>query len=212
MSARRPVTGLSLPPNVGLPASEEQQIHNKWDTADKIEAELAMKGFVQMDLPQFECPQVTESILTTEDNTEYTRVYAQLNAWFNYTTQLHARIASSLLQAENEMEMIESSMRVSMRERLKGAKDESGKPAKMTAEQMQDEVNVNARYVELKLIAQEYKQRKITLSAFLDGIERGLRVVSRQVEIRKMEAEQNRVNIPGRSPYPGSGRNWNDQG
>lgn len=208
MSARRPSTGLNLPAattNVGLPASEQQQIHNKWDTADRIEAELAMKGFVQMDLPAYPCPEVTEELLTTADNNEYSRVYAQQNAWFNYSSQLLARVTSSLLQAENEMEMIESRMRVEMRERIKGVKDEAGKALKMTAEQMQDEVNVNERYVELKLIAQEYKQRKITLSAFLDGIERSLRVISRQVEIRKMEAEQSRTNIPGRSPYPGQG-------
>lgn len=212
MSARRPSNGLVLPASLGLPASEEQQIHNKWDTADHIEAELAMQGFVQMPLPAYECPQVTEELLTTEDNTKYTTAYAQLNSWFNYSSQLLARVTTSLLQAENEMEMIESSMRVSMRERLKGAKGDDGKPLKMTAEQMQDEVNVNERYVELKLIAQMFKQRKITLAAFLDGIERGLRVISRQVEIRKMEADQARTNIPGRSPYPGPGRQWGEQG
>ncbi len=205
MNARRPSTGLNLPANVGIAESEAQKIHNKWDTADAVEGEIAMKGFVQSDIPPYQCPEVTEQVLTTEDNTEYTRVYAQLNSWFNYATQLHARVTTSLLQSENEMEMIESRMRVQFRERMRlGTKED-----KMSAGEMQDQINLDPRYEELKLQAQIYKQKKITLAAFLDGIERGLRVISRQVEIRKMESDQSRVNIPGRSPQPGSGRNWN---
>lgn len=200
---RKPVTGLSLPEGVSPP--EQESIHKKWDTHGTIEGELAMKGFISMDTPTFECPQVTEELLTTADNNAYTRAYAQQNAWFNYASQVLAQVTSHLLQYENEMEMIESKMRVTFRNQIK-----SGMRDKMTKEEMQDEINLDARYSDLKHTAQTLKQKKIQLQAFVDGIERGLRVISRQVEIKKLEAEQNRTNIPGRGGYqqPWRGQNY----
>ncbi len=195
---RKPVTGLQLP-TVSPP--EQQKIHSTWDTIDKVEGEIAMKGFVPMDTPEFQCPQITPELLADADNKEYTTAYSQQNAWFNYASQVLAQVSSMLLQCENEMEMIDSRICSGLRRELK----ESGE--KMSAKQMQDEVNLDPRYAEVRLQAQVYKQKKIQLSAFLDGIERGLRLISRQVEIRRMESDQNRTNIPGRE-FQRPGQPW----
>lgn len=199
MSVRKPVTGLQLPP---VSPVEQQNIHSQWDTIGAIEGEIAMKGFVPMDTPLYECPQITEELLTTADHDAYTAAFTQQLAWFNYASQVLAQATSHLLQYENEMEMIESRLRTTFREEISG-----GTRSKMTKEEMQDEINLDKRYGELKLGAQKYKQKKIQLQAYVEGIERGLRVISRQIEIRKMEMEQNRVNIPGRGGYQ-QGQNW----
>lgn len=190
---RHPVTGgLSLPTNIGVGETEQSKIHSTWDTVDKVEGELAMEGFIPMMTPEFECPQVTEEELTTEDSKSYTQTFARQFAWFNYSSQVLARVTVRLLQIENEQAIIESRMRVGFKERMR-----NGAP-KMSEKDIQDQINLDPRYQELMLQAQNYKQKKTVLSAFAEGIERGLKVISRQVEIRKGEIEAGKVNIPGR--------------
>lgn len=190
MNTRQPSTtgGLSLPTNVGMGQTAEQQVHAQWDTVGQVEAELAMRGFMPMDTPNYPCPVITEEALTTSDSKSYTTTYAQQLSWFNYSSQTLSRIVADLLGVQNEMTLIEARMRKGFR--LNGAK--------MTAQQMADEILLDPRYLELKHREQLLSQHKIELSAYTEGIERGLKVISRQVEIRKQEIEQNRVNIPGR--------------
>jgi len=192
-SERQPATGgLRVPRNIGVAESEQKAVHNHWDTIGKVEGTLAMEGFVAMECPSFQCPMVTEEVLTTADSKAYTEAYAQQLAWFNYASQTLARATAHLLQVTNEMEMIEARMRRQFRE---GIRNGGGK---MTEKEMADEIMLDDRYSELLHFKQVTTQRKIELQAFTEGVERGLKVISRQVEIRKMEMEQSRVNIPGR--------------
>lgn len=194
-NARQPVTGgLSLPKNTGVGSTEEQAVHQQWTTLDEQEEKLASQGFVPMDAPSFTCPEITEETLTTADSKAYSTTFAQQLSWFNYSSQTLARCIAELLQVSNEMDIIEAKMRRGFRERMKLA----GKDGKMTAQEMSDEILLDARYSYLLLRKQELTQYKTRLAAYTDGIERGLKVISRQVEIRKMELEQSRVNIPGR--------------
>jgi hypothetical protein len=186
--------GLALPSSVGIGETESQMVHQEWTSLDEQEQKLAAEGFFPMDTPTFGCPQITEDVLTTADNKMYTTVYAQQLAWFNYASQNLSRSVAELLQVTNEMDIIEARMRKGFRERMR----HGGKEAKMTAEEMKDEILLNPRYTYLKLHHQQLSQYKIELSAYCEGIERGLKVISRQVEIRKMEMEQSRVNIPNR--------------
>lgn len=186
---RQPSTGgLSLPTNVGMGQSAEQQIHKEWDTLESVETKLAMEGFTPMSTPEFPCPQIDEHALTTADNTSYTTTYAHQLSWFNYAGQALARATAEILQVQNEMTRIEATMRRGFK--LGGKK--------MSAQEISDEILLDPRYTELKHREQILKQYKVELDAYYEGIERGLKVISRQVEIRKQEIEQNRVNIPGR--------------
>lgn len=191
---RQPSTGgLHLPTNVGLGETEQNRTHHQWDTSGYVLDRLKMEGFWTMETPTYELPQITPEMLTTADNTYYTTVYAQQLAWFNYATQILAKAKVEVLQTKNEMDMIESRMRKDFRDTAKN----SG--IKVPSEQtIQDEINLDLRYSELRLYGQKMEQYKIMLDTFAEGIERGLKVISRQVEIRKMEIDQNNVNIPGR--------------
>ena len=81
-----------------------------------------------------------------------------------------------------------------LRKKLK----ESG--AKMTKEDREDMVSGDPDYHELRLMSQELEQTKIMLTSHEENIGRSLRVISRQVEIRKAEIEQSRMEgtLPGR--------------
>jgi uncharacterized glyoxalase superfamily metalloenzyme YdcJ len=193
-NTRQPSTGgLHLPTNVGIGQTEQQKTHHIWDTSGEVIERLKAEGFWTMDTPNYELPQITVETLTTADNTHYTTVYAQQLAWFNYATQILAKAKVEVLQTKNEMDLIESRMRKGFRDT---AKANSIKPP--SEQTIQDEINLDARYSELKLYGQKMEQYKIMLDTFAEGIERGLKVISRQVEIRKMEMEQTNVNIPGR--------------
>lgn len=195
MSERQPsTTGLQLPSNIGLPESQEKQVHERWNTLEEMEQQLAYEGFSPYEQPQFGCPQVTEESLTTADSKAYTGMYAQQLAWFDYSSSSLARCTAELLQVTNEMDIIEASMRKVFREKMRIG----GKAAKMSAEEMKDEILLDERYSYLLYRKQQLSQYKTILGAYTENIERGLKVISRQVEIRKMELEQSRVNIPNR--------------
>lgn len=198
MNTRQPSTGgLSLPANVGVGQAEQARTHHIWDTSAEVAEHLKAQGFFPMDAPQFELPTITEEVLTTADNNSYTTTYAQQLAWFNYASQTLARAKVEVLQTKNEMDMIESKMRKGFKDQIKSKVIE-----KMSEREIQDEINLDNRYAELKLYGQKMEQYKILVETFAEGIERGLKVISRQVEIRKMEVEQSRVNIPGRGNMP----------
>lgn len=192
---RQPITGgLKLPTNMGVGATTESQVHSMWNTLDEVEEQLAAEGFSRVGQPNFGCPQITEEALTTADNKSYTTTYAQQLAWFNYSSQTLARASAELLQVKNEMDVIDARMRKIFRERMQTG----GKDAKMSAKDIEGEILLDARYSYLMHRQQQLTQYKIELGTYAEGIERGLKVISRQVEIRKMEMEQTRVNIPGR--------------
>lgn len=194
-NARNPVTtGLSLPQITGVGESTEKRLHQEWTTLDEVEDRLANEGFLPFPQPEFTCPQITEDALTTADSKAYTGMYAQQLAWFNYASTTLARCTADLLQVTNEMNIIESTMRKGFRARMKAG----GKEAKMSAEEMQDEITLDERYSYLLHRKQILTQYKTELGTYTENIERGLKVISRQVEIRKMELEQSRVNIPNR--------------
>lgn len=197
-------TGLQLPVGVGIAESEQKKLHHEYDTFDKIDSDLAMMGFIAPPLPEFECPAITEEILTTPDSKAYTTTYAQQLAWFNYSSQILSRIRAQLVQVTNEMEMIASKTRIDIKARIK-ASDEK----KLSLPDIQDIINTDARYSELNLEHQKLLQSRILMDTIVEGIERGLKVISRQVEIRKIEIEQEKVNIPNRG-YGNMRGNRND--
>jgi len=195
MNTRQPMNGgLQIPKNMslGLGQTVEQATHNKWNTHDKVMTDIGMRGLMPTEMPENQCPVVTAEILTTADSTLYTTKYAELLSWFTYTSDMLAVVTSQLLQVTNEMEMIEARMRNQFREEMK-----NGGP-KMSAKEVEDVISIDIRHEELRLEKQKYQQFKTILGTHVENIERSMKVVSRQVEIRKLEVEQNRTNIPGR--------------
>jgi hypothetical protein len=194
-NVRQPVTGgLSLPSSVGVGESQERRLHQQWDTIEEIEQKLLAEGFQPMAQPEFGCPQITEDTLTTADSKAYTGMYAQQLAWFYYASQALSRCSAELLQVTNEMSLIEATMRKGFRDRMKAG----GKAAKMSAEEMGDLILLDPRYSYLLHRKQELTQYKLELGTYTENIDRGMKVISRQVELRKMELEQSRINIPNR--------------
>jgi hypothetical protein len=191
--------GFKAPSNLGVPERTpvNNQVHRRWDTFAEEEAKLHMQGFTDADKPLNEFPQLTAQQLTTLPNDQYTALHATYLEWFRYTAEIFAKLKANILQLDNEMEDIE----LTIKRDMKGGRDK-----KPTADDLEIAVGTTPRYVELKQLKQRAEQAKILLETRVDYLERSLRVISRQVELRKIDAGQGMVNngMParGRGNFP----------
>lgn len=194
--------GLHLPPILGLSAQEQQQVRSDFDTMDGVNVLLAKHGITPAPKPGFGCPEVTEDDLTTTDNTRYTTTYARLLAWFNYIAPLLAGVTGELLQVENALTYTEAAFRKRARELNTGKRPRA--EGWITEAEIADAIILDADYHELHVEKQRLAQMKSSLTAHTERVERSMRVVSRQIEIRKLEIEGNRTehNMPGRNKFP----------
>ena len=190
---------------IGAGHAAAQNIVQKWDTADDVEGEIHMRGLVAREKPAFACPELTPDMLTTTDSKSYTETYAHLMSWFGYVSELYARVQADVLQFKNMKDILAAEGRKVSVEVNKGTK----KPSK---EELEDRLLLNPEYQEVMLKLQRFQQAKLLFEAKLESIDRSLRVVSRQVEIRKLDQEQSRTggNMPGRG-YTGGGRFGRDR-
>ena len=192
---------LRLPRTLPLGAGEEQKntIQQQWGTAELVEMDIAQKGLKDKPQPLFDCPELDVNCLTGPDSKQYTESYVHLLAWFNYSSELLGKVQIRVLQYENMLDILSAQTRRQARDMT-----EATGHKKPTAEELQDRLLQNPEYLAVLHELQRYKQAKIVLEKKVEGIERSLRVVSRQVEIRRLDLEQTRTsaNMPGRGRQP----------
>lgn len=188
---------LRLPRALAIGAGEEQKsaILSHWNTADSVEEDIERKGFKDKTEPDFECPEIDLETLTGPDNRQYTTMYVRLMAWFGYSSEMLGKTQVRILQYENMLDVLTANTRRQVREVTEAV---GGK--KPTAEALQDQLLANPEYLDVLRELQRYKQARILLEKKVENIERSLRLVSRQVEIRRLDIEQNKtsVGMPGR--------------
>jgi hypothetical protein len=180
---------------IGVGAQEAQSIQARWDTADDSDRRVIGTGLVDHPKPEFSCPDLDADTLTTPDSRSYTETYVHILAWFNYSNELLANVQARVLQYDNMLRVLTAQTRIRQREisAASGAK-------KMPEEEIQDLLYTNPEYQNILLELQRYKQLKLMMESKVDAIERSLKVISRQVEIRKLDIEQqkNANNMPTR--------------
>ena len=181
--------GLNLRGNLplGVGAARSQSIREKWDTVDESDARVINSGLVDHPKPEFVCPDLTADALTTTDSWSYTETYVHLLGWSTYANELRAQVQARILQFENMKDIVTAQTRTLQRELAKA----SGK--KPSSEELEDILLTNPEYLEVLLELQKLKQSKMLLDAKVESIDRSLRVISRQVEIRKLDVEQGRT-------------------
>lgn len=193
--------GLKLPTTLGAPERTpvNKKTHDRWNTFEGVDAELKGKGFTDCPRPDSEFPNLTSTQLTETPNKEYTALHALYLEWFRYSAEEFSRLRALMLQTKNEMEDIELETKRELR-------TQPGK--KPSEEEINIAVGLHTRYRDLKQLLQRAEQAKLLLETKVDYLERSLRVISRQVELRKIDAGQGSVNdhMPGRGREPYNGR------
>lgn len=188
MADRQPIAtggGLRLPKNTGVSQEETKRASIDWNTQDKVERNLKQLGFEMPEAPTFPRPTISADQLTTVVNKDYTTLYAQHLAWFNYTSPVLARVRARLLQIRNEKKDIETRIRRELRQKNR----ELPKDERFNEKDIDDETWSDERYKELTRQEQLNAQTELQLRGYLEVTENTLKVISRQVEIRKLELE-----------------------
>lgn len=191
---RLPVTA-----SIGPGAEQQKTIIQHWDTAGDVERSLEKRGFKTHSQPTFACPELTADILTTTDTRHYTETYAHLLAWFNFASEKLAQVQSNILQFKNMRDILLAEGRKVVKTQL----DVTGKK-KMSQKEFDDHMLLNAEYQEVIFQLQQSQQSELILGTRVEGIERSLRLISRQIEIRKLDIEQTRTSSAIANRRPGS--------
>lgn len=206
-SGRAPVPaggGLNIPVSVGIPEDEQKQIAAKWDTLESVVDAMNRWGFPEATDPQVPYPQITPELLSTSDLKMYTVLYTSQLRWFNYAAKLLARVEAELLQVTNEM----TDIGARTKQQFRSANQGMAKKDQVSETEIKDQLLTHPRFSSLKLRQQELEQFKIELKASVEELESGMKVISRQVEIRKEEANagRNDNNMPRRAGELGNRR------
>jgi hypothetical protein len=164
-----------------------------------MELTLTRMGFPPVEQPSHSRPVLTPEILTTPDSRQYTEVYWRLEAWHDYAFNTMARIKAILVQVANEKNQIERSIR---KDAAQPSADGEAKE-KLSKQEMDDLIAEHPRYHELSYEEQKLEQQKILLQSHVESLERDLKLVSRQVEIRRQDIDQGKraTNLPSHGRY-----------
>ena len=191
-------------PTSNISDEDESHVHNTWNTIGRVTERLRAKGVILPESPPpFPIPEVTTT-LVDGDNQEYLKTNAKYLAWLNFILPHLALTRGIILEVANEKTHIGAYYR-------KSSKDidaQSGRK-KPTAEETNDAISLDPRFTELSQIEQEMTQEKYLLEAKVEELERTLRVISRHLEAKKLDVEENKIGmgLPQRHPYTfGRGR------
>jgi hypothetical protein len=174
---------LQVEPPAGIGQSAEHEVHSMWDTIDNVLVETMKEGFYPLDTPRYAMPILDPSVLTNFNPDQYAILYAQMEGWQSYTASKLAVIDGGLFQCENEMDDIDVAIRTQVRRDCETSGEK--KPAEAA---IKDMVKTNPRYRQLRLYHQQLKQTKNLLQSHFDRLGRGMRLLSRYIEVQKIEA------------------------
>jgi hypothetical protein len=189
------ISKLSL---VGGGESKHQEIHTRWETLPTVLEQFDEWGLpTDPREPKVECPVVTAEMLLTPDAASYTAMFANQRLWFNYAARRLSRIKVELLQTQTEMKDLARQSRQDCREINKTRK----KIDRMTAEEINDVVETVPRYRELRVRELALLQFKTLASDIVEELESAMKLISRQVELRREDSRSgtNEQNMPGRA-------------
>ena len=188
--------GLVLPRNIGIGKTIVERTGKLWNTLPDVEEHLRDLKVPDLTEPSVEPPNITAELLLTHDVKEYTVMFAAARVWYGYATRLLARTNAALLEATNQIANLEPELRKKLREQNRLL----SKDQRLGTAEVDDEVALDTDLQDLKLTEQKLKQYKLELTAWHDDLDRQLKLVSRQVEVRREDyaGGKNEANMPGR--------------
>ena len=183
------VGGLVVPTNIGLSADEVRTLLSRFATLDRVQENLKKMGLeVDSNRPSSAPTPITAEVLNDTNSREYNRVYAEQLAWYNYLTPLYAQAKSALLQAQNQLDLVEAA---ETKRIIDINKNKTKSEGKLTAAEIKTEVLNDGTYQETLLEVQQCKQHELQLAAYLEVVDRNMKVVSRAIEVKRIEFDGN---------------------
>lgn len=207
--------GLRLPSTIaGVGESKQKDIHGKWSTYEDAKNALETEyGMVPPQEPDWAPPVLSLKDLTESTGKDYTEKYLQLTSWFGYLAEVKSRVSAQILELDNEMKQVEATMRENMRNNSTKT-TRSGETKSPPAQEMEDKIRLDPRYMELGVKKQALEQMASMLTSRINKHEYEIKLMSRQVEIKRTEFDQSNregsisgnKGVPLRTP--GESRRW----
>jgi hypothetical protein len=190
---------LRIPVTIGIGESARNKIVDTFNTVEAVEEELHTQGIHERPKPAYECPEVSETDLTTVSYDQYSALYARLLGWYNYVQMPFAKVKSRVLEYENMLDRIAATIRTD----LKATNRQFGKKSeKLSESEIKDAILLDPNHTMISLELQKYQQHRIQIEAFMEMVSHSMKVVSRQIEIKKIEFEgSNRDANNQRQPF-----------
>lgn len=169
-------------------AAKAKSISSKWDTYGEAEAELSKLGFKLPAPPRGEVPAVRAGLLENVQSAEYVSKYAELVAWISFGETLRGSYEAERLQFRNALRVIGAEVRKKAKEDNDASKGSRGwKP--LAPVDVQTLLLVNSDYQEMMLRDQKLTQRIELLSGHMKGVSRAVALMSRNIELKRLELE-----------------------
>lgn len=187
----------NLPIGAGQTAAEN--IRSRFSTVAEVTQNLReTMGYVPQTTPQFACPMLTAEMMTTVDWNSYSVNYVTFKVWWDFYREKLAEVTNMVLQHKNMLTMIEVRTKKAVREIAEATGE------KLTVERLKDRVLENAEYQDVMLELQRWQHAKELVEAKFESLDKSMFMISRQVEIRRVDIEQHRVanNMPTRGVTP----------
>ncbi len=167
---------------------------------EEAEFELHHLGFQRLGRPRFTCPEIDPQALTNADLSEYSLMHARVVAWHNYAENTLAYCESMLISVRRQMEQLMPQLLI---EYSKLNNPRTGRPYSVADRKALAENT--PRYIELLRDKTKLEAQRELAESYAKGLGRNSALISRHIEIRKMDIESGRVtgNIPNRGNNPG---------
>lgn len=144
-------------------------------------------GYVSLEQPKTMCPVLTAEMLTTTDANAYTTMFAEFKAWRDFYRERLAEVSNLVLQYKNMLIILEVQTKKVLRE-MADARQE-----RLSIDRLKEKVLENPEYQDAMLELQRYTQGKELLESKFESLDKSLSMISRQIEIRRIDIEQHRV-------------------
>jgi hypothetical protein len=192
-----------LPPDQEISPEEinarADQFNRYWEnTHPEAEFELAHLGFSHLERPRFTCPTIDPQRLTSADLSSYATMHAQMQAWHNYAENTLSIIESMLITVRRQMEQLLPQLKIEY-----GRVKNPSTNRRYNIDDRKALAENTPRYIELLRNKTKLEAQQKLMESYAKGLGRDCALISRHIEIRKLDMEQGRTgqNMPSRGMY-----------
>lgn len=172
---------------VGIGTEKKESIIERWSTYQKVEGSVTALGLGELHQPQNECPTLTAEMLNEADSNRYADNQQWVSSWLSFSTELLARVEAQMLEYENMLLVLTAETKRSYRELNQAAGEK-----KITVDEMNQKLVLSPEYQSVKHALQEQEQKRLLLRARVDTLDSMSRLLSRRIELTKIDFNSQR--------------------
>jgi hypothetical protein len=164
------------------PDAAIERVTSKWRTYDNATAALDAHNAGKLITPPDAAngpPVLSEDMLQSSNMSIGTNM-VRIMAWYQHLSEIKARLEAQLLEVDNTMRTLEALFR----------RDYKAMHPKATLTEIDDVIALEPTYMNFAVVKQNLKQQILLLSPKVDYFHNGYRILSRNIELIKMEREQ----------------------